>query len=86
LPVIALSQLSRESEKHNRRPKLSDLRESGAIEQAANSVTFVYHPPQGDSANRLPLAELIVEANRSGPTGTAQVRWFGKTTTFLDSA
>jgi replicative DNA helicase len=63
IPVLALSQLSRESEKQGRRPRMSDLRDSGGIEQHANKVMFL-HPVSDDRV------ELILDKNREGQTGT----------------
>ena len=63
IPLIALSQLSRESEKQNRRPRMSDLRDSGGIEQHANKILFL-HPLANERV------ELILEKNREGQTGT----------------
>lgn len=86
IPVIALSQLSRDIEKHgNRRPQLSDLRESGAIEQDADLVTFIWRKHQKNMAEgeevaeetAMPasdaLTELIIGKQRNGPTGTVKL-------------
>lgn len=80
VPVIGLSQLSREVEKRSdRRPQLSDLRESGAIEQDADLVSFLYRPEEykvtsikvdGLDIDSAGLAELIVAKQRNGPTGS----------------
>ena len=69
VPVVALSQLSRAVEqRQNKRPILSDLRESGAIEQDADKVVFVHRPEQYDQSAEQGIAYLIVAKNRNGPT------------------
>lgn len=77
LPVLLLSQLSRDAEKDGRRPRLSDLRESGSIEQDADMVLLIDHDgdPTPDAAGDGVPAEIIVAKNRKGPTGTVPV-WF----------
>jgi len=74
VPVVALSQLSRQVEMrgHNARPQLSDLRESGAIEQDADLVLFIHRPPdeEGHKGN---VAEVIIGKQRSGPTGIVKL-------------
>jgi replicative DNA helicase len=75
-PVMVMSQLNREAEKRGGRPMLGDLRESGAIEQDADVILFVYRdiPPEEVSRRREPgEAELIVGKHRGGPTGIAKV-------------
>jgi replicative DNA helicase len=75
VPILALSQLSRAVEsRENRRPQLSDLRESGAIEQDADVVLFIYQDPKlaEDPSRRFEM-ELIVAKQRNGPTGTIPV-------------
>jgi replicative DNA helicase len=71
VPVVALAQLSRDVEKKQRRPLLSDLRESGAIEQDADLVLFI-HREEGDGLEDRPT-ELIIGKQRSGPVGTVEV-------------
>lgn len=67
VPIVLLSQLNRESEKDNRRPRLSDLRESGAIEQDANSVIFIHIPdPTREADDTSVPAEIIISKNRAG--------------------
>lgn len=83
-PVICLSQLNRGVESRpNKRPLLSDLRESGSIEQDADMVLFVYrdeyyHPESEDKG----LAEVIIAKNRSGRTGTTKLSFSGETVRF----
>ncbi len=91
LPVIALSQLSRAPEQRtDRRPQLSDLRESGSIEQDADLVMFLYRPeyyhgPVDEDGNNLEgKTELIVSKQRNGPTGTVGL-YFHKAYTRFDS-
>lgn len=92
VPVIALSQLSRQVEQRGgaKRPILSDLRESGSIEQDADQVVFVFRPEYygvNEDSNGKPtkgIAELIVAKNRHGATDTVVVMFDGPTTTFRD--
>ena len=74
IPVIALAQLNRENTKRkNKRPELSDLRESGSIEQDADVVVLVHRPDYYDPEDQPGLAELIVAKQRNGPTGIVKV-------------
>ena len=86
VPVVCLSQLSRNCESRNdKRPILSDLRESGAIEQDADSVMFLYRDEYyNENTEDKGLAECIVAKNRHGETGTVKLQWFGPYQTFSD--
>ena len=84
VPVLCLSQLSRGPEsRQDKRPMLSDLRESGAIEQDADIVMFLYrdeyYNEQTEDRN---VAECIIAKNRHGSTGTVKLQWLGQFTTF----
>ena len=84
VPVVCLSQLSRAAEQRaDKRPMLSDLRESGAIEQDADIVMFIYrddyYDAESDDKN---VAEIILAKNRHGATGTVELQWIGQYTTF----
>lgn len=87
-PVIVLSQLSRAPEtRTDHRPMLSDLRESGSIEQDADIVIFLYRDEYYNSDTEFPgECEVILAKQRSGPTGTVKVAWLEKLTKFVDSA
>lgn len=90
IPIVALSQLSREVEKRaNKRPQLSDLRDSGSIEQDADSVIFMFRKgyymtmaQKIDTTNG--VTEVNVAKNRSGPPGTIHLQWDSETGRFLN--
>ena len=86
VPVVCLSQLSRAVESRtDKRPILSDLRESGAIEQDADSVMFLYRDEYyNQNTEEKGVAECIVAKNRHGETGTVKLQWIGQYQAFAD--
>lgn len=86
IPVIALSQLSRATESRtDHRPMLSDLRESGAIEQDADIVMFIHREDYyNQDTEKKNIAEVIISKNRSGSTGTVELAWLGQYTKFAN--
>ena len=85
IPVVACAQLNRQVDgRSDKRPTLSDLRESGAIEQDSDQVLFIYREGYYQASRRQDLAELIVAKNRNGPTGTVEIGWLGDCTRFCD--
>jgi replicative DNA helicase len=88
IPIIALSQLSRAVEqRHDKRPILSDLRESGSIEQDADIVAFVYRDDYyNEDSDQQGLAELIVAKHRNGPTDAVKLSFLKRYAKFADLA
>lgn len=87
IPLVVLSQLSREVERRaEKRPALSDLRDSGALEQDADIVLFVHRPEvyEPDKPELRGLAEIIIAKQRNGPTGTATLVWKKQEQRFVD--
>ena len=86
VPVIALSQLSRAAEQRpDHRPMLSDLRESGAIEQDADIVMFLYRDDYyNQDSDKKDIAEIIIAKHRGGSTGTVELLWLGSYTKFVN--
>ena len=83
VPVITCSQLSRGTEKEKeRKPMLSDLRDSGSIEQDADMVIFLSRDYYGNDPDRANLVDVIVAKNRHGELGTVQMSWLGQYTKF----
>lgn len=78
VPILCLSQLSRNSDKQERRPRLSDLRESGAIEQDADVVMILFR----ENPETPETVKLLIEKNRHGSTGDIDLHWDGKYTKF----
>ncbi|HUC89025.1 MAG TPA: replicative DNA helicase [Candidatus Paceibacterota bacterium] len=85
VPVLALSQLSRAVESRGGRPRLSDLRDSGSIEQDADVVMFIHREDKGkDESERTNIAEILIEKHRNGPVGKINLYFDEKTTTFMN--
>ncbi len=85
VPVLALSQLSRAVESRGGKPRLSDLRDSGSIEQDADVVMFIHREDKGkDESEKTNIAEILIEKHRNGPTGKIELYFDEKTTTFLN--
>ncbi len=83
VPVIALSQLSRAVEQRRGRPRLSDLRDSGSIEQDADVVMFIHRDDKmNDNSDRPGIAEILVEKHRNGPVGKVELHFDEEKTTF----
>jgi replicative DNA helicase len=88
VPVLAMSQLSRAVEqRHDKRPILSDLRESGAIEQDADLVFFIYRDEYyNEESDQQGLAEVICAKHRNGPTGSEKLSFLKRYAKFADLA
>jgi replicative DNA helicase len=84
VPVIALSQLSRAVESRGGRPRLSDLRDSGSIEQDADVVMFIHREDKyGENTEKKNIVEILIEKHRNGPTGVLELYFDDKKTSFL---
>jgi len=84
VPVIALSQLSRAVEQRGGKPRLSDLRDSGSIEQDADVVMFIHREDKMNKESDRPnIAEILIEKHRNGPTGKAELYFDEKRATFM---
>ena len=85
VPVIALSQLSRAVEQRGGKPRLSDLRDSGSIEQDADVVMFIHREDRNDeTSDRKDIAEILVEKHRNGPVGKVDLRFDDKRVCFVE--
>lgn len=83
VPVLALSQLSRAVEQRRGRPRLSDLRDSGSIEQDADVVMFIHRDDKmNETSDRPGIAEILIEKHRNGPVGKVELRFDDEKTTF----
>lgn len=84
VPVIALSQLSRAVESRGGRPRLSDLRDSGSIEQDADVVMFIHREDKhNENSEKKNIVEILIEKHRNGPTGIVELFFDNKKTSFL---
>lgn len=79
-PILCLAQMNRELEKLNRAPRLSDLRESGAIEQDADNVLLMWRPDDREREK----VEVIIAKQRNGPAGKCELRWSGRNVVFAE--
>jgi replicative DNA helicase len=85
VPVLALSQLSRAVESRGGKPRLSDLRDSGSIEQDADVVMFIHREDKGkDESERTNIAEILIEKHRNGPTGRVELFFDAEHASFRD--
>ena len=83
VPVIALSQLSRAVEQRGGKPRLSDLRDSGSIEQDADVVMFIHREANEEGGGKKQTAEILIEKHRNGPTGKVELFFDADKSTFL---
>lgn len=84
VPILLLAQLNRESAKDDRRPRLTDLRDSGSIEQDADVVLFLHRGDDVEASDGGVVVELIIAKHRNGPTGTVKLSWHDRQTRFAD--
>ena len=85
VPVLALSQLSRKVEDRGGKPRLSDLRDSGSIEQDADVVIFIHREDKyKDDSDRPGIAQIMIEKHRNGPTGVIDLHFDEKHASFVE--
>jgi replicative DNA helicase len=84
VPVLALSQLSRAVESRGGKPRLSDLRDSGSIEQDADVVMFIHREGNDEGGGKKQETEILIEKHRNGPTGLVKLYFDQQRVTFLD--
>lgn len=77
IPIVALSQLNRNQEKENRMPRMSDIRESGCVEQDSDGVWLIHRPGFGDSSKSESDVDFIIAKNRQGERGIVKMEWDG---------
>ena len=83
IPLLALSQLNRAVEQRGGKPRLSDLRDSGSIEQDADVVMFIHRPDKyDDDSDKKNIAEILIEKHRNGPTGVVELYFDEKRVSF----
>jgi replicative DNA helicase len=84
VPVVALSQLSRAVEQRRGKPRLSDLRDSGSIEQDADVVMFIHREDRmHEDSDKKNIAEILIEKHRNGPLGRVELYFDDKRSTFV---
>lgn len=87
VPIVVLAQLNRDIEKRdNKRPRLSDMRESGAVEQDADQVWAIHRPEYYDAADSPGVAEIHVLKNRNGPIGVVRMYWIAENMRFVEQS
>ena len=84
VPVLALSQLNRAVEARGGKPRLSDLRDSGSIEQDADVVMFIHREVNEEGGGKQQMTEIMIEKHRNGATGSIKLFFDEERTTFLD--
>jgi replicative DNA helicase len=82
IPILLLSQLNRDMEKRGNKPRLSDLKESGSIEQDADIVMFLYRPETPEHGEDEHVTDLIIAKHRAGPLGTIKLSWHDEQTRY----
>ena len=86
VPLLVAAQLNRASARENRPPRLDDLRDSGSVEQDADTVLFIHRPPREGASGLSNETSLIVEKNRNGPPGLVRLSFVPTLTKFTEQA